>query len=221
MDLRWRILRHRTQTNSFYRDFGKASPARLLTTIQLPDALSLPGKESHQIGKIGVAVSSRRMNLETLFRRYLCAEDGGGWTGIAFMIEWNEQFKTGSDALDQQHRILISNINHLETFLSDTNPTRQSLAFMIHLVDFLESYAKSHFGEEEECMLRHGCPAHAKNKAEHDVFITFIAEFRNSIQHKGLRPEEFKTLHERMSRWIQEHILKVDSRLKPCLTSAH
>ena len=133
------------------------------------------------------------------------------------MIEWNEQFKTGSDALDQQHRMLIFNINHLETLLTDTNPTRESCEFLIHLVDFLESYAKRHFLDEEECMQHHRCPAHAKNKAVHGVFIAFIARFKDDVRHKGLRPEAAANLHQSMSRWIQEHILRVDTQLKPCL----
>ena len=137
------------------------------------------------------------------------------------MIVWNEQFKTGSDALDKQHQMLISNINHLEALLTDTNPTRESCEFLIHLVDFLESYAKRHFQDEEECMRLHRCPAHAKNKADHTVFIAFIARFKAEVRYKGLRPESLANLHQSMSQWIQEHILQVDTQLLPCLNAAN
>jgi hemerythrin len=136
------------------------------------------------------------------------------------MIEWNEQFKTGFEALDQQHQMLIFNINHLETLLSDTNLTRENWEFLIRLVDFLESYAKRHFRHEEECMERHRCPSHARNKAEHLEFVGFINQFKEEIRHKGIRPEAMADLHRKMSLWIQDHILQVDTQLKSCFGAA-
>lgn len=136
------------------------------------------------------------------------------------MIEWNEQFKTGSDTIDQQHLMLIDAINHLEWFLAETNPSRETFDLMAKLLDYLESYTETHFRFEEDCMERYRCPAHAANKTAHHAFRGFIQQFKNDIQHKGIRPEALRTLHQTMCLWIQEHILTVDTQLRPCLKAA-
>lgn len=133
------------------------------------------------------------------------------------MIEWNEQFKTGSDTIDQQHQMLIHNINHLECLLTETNPTRETCGFLIDLIDYLESYTERHFRFEEDCMEKHRCPAHAKNKQAHGEFMAFFKLFKEETRHKGFRPDAVRTLHQTISLWIEEHILIVDIQLKPCL----
>ena len=93
------------------------------------------------------------------------------------MVPWNEKFSTGSSELDLQHRTLINNINHLEQMLTTTNLTREECEFLIHLVDFLETYADTHFNFEEQCMERYRCPAHQKNKQAHNQFRGFVQHF--------------------------------------------
>ena len=61
------------------------------------------------------------------------------------MILWDKQMETGSRTIDEQHRMLINNLNHLECMLNATNPTREECEFLIQLVNFLESYAEKHF----------------------------------------------------------------------------
>src|ERR1017187_4218414 len=47
------------------------------------------------------------------------------YTYYYFMITWTKEFETGSAKLDQQHRLLIDNINLLKEQLGHTNPTRE------------------------------------------------------------------------------------------------
>lgn len=90
------------------------------------------------------------------------------------MIIWTKQFETGAQKLDQQHRILIENINRLEELLNVTNPTLAELKTMVDLVDYLEGYANIHFKGEEQCMEASHCPAHAENQQEHERFRGFF-----------------------------------------------
>lgn len=133
------------------------------------------------------------------------------------MVLWTEQFATGVDRIDQQHRTLINNINHLESMLTDTNPSRAECEFLIHLVDFLESYADTHFQFEEHCMHRYRCPVHARNRQAHECFLNFLQEFKERCKKEGFRLDVLRKLHETLSGWIQEHILQVDTQLKPSL----
>lgn len=132
------------------------------------------------------------------------------------MIVWNEKFETGSDKLDQQHRLLIDNINLLGELLHTTDPNPQEASFAFELVDYLEAYANIHFNCEEECMDRYQCPVREKNREEHEKFRGFIHQYKKLCDLQGYRVELLRNLHDRMESWIQEHILKMDTQLKPC-----
>src|SRR5690348_18311506 len=133
------------------------------------------------------------------------------------MVIWTERFATGSETLDQQHRLLINNLNLLESLLADTNHSREQGEFLIHLVDFLESYAITHFKFEEECMERYRCPVHAQNKQAHAQFMEFLREFKEHCRAQGLRPDVLRSLYQRLSSWVEEHLLGVDTQLRPCI----
>jgi hemerythrin len=134
-----------------------------------------------------------------------------------FMIFWKKEFETGFEKLDQQHRVLIDNINLLEDLLHTTNPTPKEAKFIIKLVDYLEGYADFHFQGEEQCMESYQCPAHAENQREHERFRGFIQDYKRLCEHQGFKVELLRNLHQVMISWITEHILKIDTRLKPCI----
>ena len=133
------------------------------------------------------------------------------------MILWTKQFETGSAKLDRQHRLLIDNINLLKEQLGHTNPTREELEFAIHLVEYLEAYANLHFKGEEKCMAIYQCPAHAQNQEEHERFRGFIHDYKRLCEIEGFKVELLRNLHGVIRTWIQEHILKVDTQLRPCI----
>ncbi|MGP8201396.1 MAG: bacteriohemerythrin [Limisphaerales bacterium] len=112
------------------------------------------------------------------------------------MISWTEKFETGFANLDQQHRVLIEHINLLEEQLEHTNPTSAEAEFAVHLVDYLEAYAKVHFQCEEKCMESHRCPAHAQNQQEHERFRGFIRNYKRLCEIEGFKVELLRNLHE-------------------------
>ncbi len=136
------------------------------------------------------------------------------------MIHWSKEFETGSAKLDQQHRALIDNINLLKAQLDHTHPTREELEFAVGLVNYLEMYANIHFDAEEKCMERYRCPAHANNQQEHERFRGFIRDYRKLCQAEGFKVELLKSLHGVIRGWIEEHILKVDTRLRSCIPAS-
>ena len=133
------------------------------------------------------------------------------------MIIWKKEFETGSAKLDQQHQMLIENINLLDEMLHTTNPTVEELSFTINLVDYLEGYANFHFKGEEQCMESYRCPVHALNQQEHERFRGFIRDYKRLCEIEGFKVELLRNLHKVMSTWITEHILKIDTQLKPCI----
>ena len=136
------------------------------------------------------------------------------------MIIWTKQFETGSVKLDLQHRLLIDNINLLGEELQNTDPTGEEAQHAARLLEYLEAYANIHFNFEERCMESYRCPAHAKNQQEHERFRGFIRDYKRLCELEGFRVELLRSLHGAIRTWIQEHILKVDTQLRPCIASS-
>jgi len=133
------------------------------------------------------------------------------------MIKWTKKFETGSAKLDQQHRLLIDNINLLKDLLDTPSLSKQEEEFSVFLVDYLEAYANLHFAGEERCMEAYRCPVHALNQQEHQRFREYIQDYRRQRGSEGFKVEVLRNLHRFMRAWIVEHILKIDTQLKPCI----
>ena len=136
------------------------------------------------------------------------------------MLVWSEQFSTGHKAMDKQHQVLFDNVNRLEGLLARTNYTRQEIEFILSTVNLLESYAKEHFKLEEECMDRFSCPAHQINQTAHLDFLAAVEKYQKKCRTAGFRLEVLRELHQFMLGWLQEHIMRIDVQLKPCIAAS-
>ncbi len=138
-------------------------------------------------------------------------------TQQSLMITWTKDFETGSPRLDQQHRLLIDNINLLQDLLDNPVPTSQEMEFSTFLVDYLQAYADLHFSAEEQCMEAYRCPVHAFNRQEHQRFRGFIQDYKRLRKTEGFSVDRLRNLHGAMRAWILGHILKIDTQLKSCI----
>jgi hemerythrin len=130
------------------------------------------------------------------------------------MLTWTKEFETGSELVDEQHRVLVDKLNELERMLEGPLPPREACD---GLIAFLESHVDSHFRYEEGCMERARCPAHARNKRAHDGFLVVFGHFKQRYLREGPSVDLFKTLHSVASTWTENHILNVDSHLRTCV----
>jgi hemerythrin len=133
---------------------------------------------------------------------------------IQLMLEWTSDYETGVPELDAQHKVLFDNINRLEKLLEKPEIVPAEAA---SLLEFLEQYAAQHFVGEETCMARFHCPAHARNKKEHEMFLHILKIARGEFESAAKPRSVLERLHENMAWWINDHILKIDVKLKPCV----
>ena len=133
------------------------------------------------------------------------------------MLLWSEQFSTGSETIDEQHRQLIRHLNQFEGLLVQTNPTSKDITSIIQFLDFLEDYVDSHFSYEEQCMESYRCPAHKKNQQAHQNFKQMFQRLKAHSKKEGFRLEMLVELNQNINAWVQDHILRVDTELKPCV----
>ncbi|MCC6472512.1 MAG: hemerythrin family protein, partial [Burkholderiales bacterium] len=117
-------------------------------------------------------------------------------------------------SVDEQHRKLFQYLNDLEDAVIQGDV---SGALLVESLDFLEDYARSHFGNEEACMLRFKCPVAADNRIAHRRFIEMYQEYKRRLQEEGPSYALFRELLSRCEQWLVEHICRIDVQLKSCL----
>jgi hemerythrin len=130
------------------------------------------------------------------------------------MLEWKTDYETGVPELDAQHKVLFDTINRLGKLLERPEIERSKVGY---LLASLEDYAGRHFNGEETCMARFQCPAHGRNKKEHEMFLHILGIARGEFESTTAPKEVLERLHESMVWWISDHILKVDVQLKSCV----
>jgi hemerythrin len=133
------------------------------------------------------------------------------------MLLWSEEFETGHSLIDTHHRMLIAYINRLEELARNSDPGRVDVELFLRFIEFLETYILAHFSAEENCMRRFKCPVGVENAQAHQAFLVYFQKFKLRLEIEGYRSEVVKELHESCKSWIQQHILRIDVQLKPCL----
>lgn len=129
------------------------------------------------------------------------------------MINWSEEFATGNEMIDRQHKMFIQMINDSIADLCYEKFDPQLT------VSLLSMYARMHFGHEEDCMFRHQCPNHETNSQQHKIFLEKLSDWERRVaEAKGDgRNALAKELLDWISDWLTNHILKTDIQLRSCI----
>lgn len=158
---------------------------------------------------LATQITANRPNCRLIFKL-----DCGRVEAVKRMLEWNPDYETGVPAIDTQHRVLFDTINRIEMLLNKVDIDRGEADY---LLEFLEQYAAQHFKSEETCMARYHCPAHGKNKMEHEQFLNVVRYCRTEYAATTPKRELLERLHATVVWWINNHILKVDIQLRDCV----
>lgn len=129
-------------------------------------------------------------------------------------IAWDDTMSTGIPRLDMQHKQLIQKFNEFSDIID--NPELAG-AKTGEVLDFLQFYATWHFGQEEECMRQYSCPASGANKQAHTEFMLMFNAFYAKWQANETDMELVRQTHTKLAEWIQKHIVRIDTRLLPCI----
>ncbi len=128
---------------------------------------------------------------------------------------WGESMSTGISRLDSQHKMLLEKFNDFTEIINSGGEIQETAE---DVLDFLQFYAAWHFKHEEECMEKYNCPAAAENKKAHKEFLAQFEEIYERWQSGTMDREMAAQTHAKLSDWIINHIVNVDTRLKPCVS---
>jgi methyl-accepting chemotaxis protein len=131
----------------------------------------------------------------------------------AGIVGWNEaRMGTGVPIVDEQHQELIRRINELH---ADCVAGKAREELREHL-DFLGSYAQSHFSQEEKIMEEHRCPSREQNQAAHAKFLQDYGQLVAMVEENGASTKVALHLKQMLGDWLTNHICRIDNQLRHC-----
>ncbi len=128
-------------------------------------------------------------------------------------MKWKDEYAIGIETLDEQHKTLFQMAGDFQAVLDDGKGERTYSLLLVTL----DTYIRSHFGIEEQCMLQHRCPVAEKNKDAHAKLIETLSVFQNRYHANGYDHAEASRLVDILEQWLADHICRVDTHLKKCV----
>lgn len=123
-------------------------------------------------------------------------------------IEWDESIGVGVPHLDEDHKRLIGILNFIEAH-QDTDVQSEPIS---QVVEQIREYASTHFPREEKYMRSIKYPDVDAHKIIHKQFMEKTATFCVDVMNQ--KKETPSDIHQFLSRWVTEHILREDQRYK-------
>ena len=106
-------------------------------------------------------------------------------------IQWKEEYSVGIESLDNDHKKLISLLNHFTTAYDYA----MSEEFEREALNDLINYTKYHFDREEKLLEQHDYPNLVAHKAQHKQMIKQVERFMDwLINHINGTDKEYSEL---------------------------
>lgn len=131
-------------------------------------------------------------------------------------IVWRDAMCVGHEGIDADHVRLIEIINAYEAELAHGVHERALAAILRRLYD----YAHTHFAREEQVQIDCGYPFHQAHRKEHQELLQQVQQIIRTHFIERSEPINAKSaadLAEFLRRWLTDHIIKADLRMKPYL----
>ena len=128
---------------------------------------------------------------------------------------WNSALETGHPIIDSQHKELINAVNNLLAACQQG----QAADKVASTIDFLVSYTKRHFGEEEALQQKSHYPDYANHRSLHEAFVKVMADLAAELKQTGPTPSTINKIIRNAGDWLVSHILQQDSKVAAHLKS--
>lgn len=129
------------------------------------------------------------------------------------LIRWDDNYKTGIEVVDEQHRNLIEMINDLHKAMREA----RGREVMGDILDRLLKYTVYHFGTEEKLMKEYSYPKYLSHFTKHQKLTDEVKNFQARFN-AGERMITIKFM-EFLSSWLNDHILQTDKKFGAFVTS--
>jgi hemerythrin len=129
------------------------------------------------------------------------------------LIKWNEFYSVNIEEIDSQHKKLINLINRMYDAMKAGRGGEALSAVLTELVD----YTVYHFETEERLFIQYGYAEYEAHKIIHDDLTRRARELKDQLD----RGNNLITMDVMLflSNWLNVHILEVDKKYSPYLSS--
>jgi hemerythrin-like metal-binding protein len=130
-------------------------------------------------------------------------------------IAWRKQMSIGIKSIDEDHQNLLNLINSFEEVArrrTITDGEQESL--MRTMLARLQSYAHDHFSREERLQMDAGYAGLEENQRDHIRLSNDLAVMVERFQSTTGDPLTKEELLEFLNRWLINHIIKVDLKMR-------
>lgn len=124
------------------------------------------------------------------------------------MYEFKEEFKTGIDFIDEQHKVLFEIADKTYNLLKN-DFTLDKYDKIVALLEELRDYTAFHFRAEEEYMKSINYKRMFTQKVEHDAFIKRISDVDFSRIDEN-QDEYIVSILQLLNDWLTGHIFEND-----------
>lgn len=126
------------------------------------------------------------------------------------IFPWNDNFETGIDLIDEQHKVLVEILNRLAVNLANLSED----VVLNEIFDELASYAEYHFKAEEAIWDNYFKDEEwsIEHKLTHGSFIDDVIAIKRNDENRTLDDVVYEIVSF-LSKWLAYHILDTDKRL--------
>jgi hemerythrin len=124
-------------------------------------------------------------------------------------MPWTPNLSVGVRLIDDQHKTWFE---HAEK-LFEAGKNKQAKEYIGELLDFLDSYTRQHFGDEERYMLSINYPGYGEQKKAHDNFVEQLAQLRNDYKTSGGNILVIINANTMVIEWLTKHISNMDKKI--------
>ncbi len=124
------------------------------------------------------------------------------------MLEWNDSYSVGVDAIDKDHQILFTLLGR---YLEESKS--KSPVLIHNLFRDLQNYTNFHFDREEDLMARCEYENLEEHKKQHQAIRDKLKNFSDNIT-KRSSDEETEQFQLFLSSWLLNHVLSEDLKYK-------
>jgi hemerythrin-like metal-binding protein len=122
----------------------------------------------------------------------------------SFFVEWDDSYSVGVEAIDQQHRFLITRIRDLQEAMA----AGEAGAMLAPLIRNLVTYTKYHFAYEERLYAERGYGDIQHHKEFHSDMAQQVMKMGNALKNGKLNAGA--PVMAFLKHWLVDHILGED-----------
>lgn len=124
-------------------------------------------------------------------------------------MPWTPSLSVGVTMIDQQHKIWFEKAEKL----FEAGKNHQAAEYIGELLNFLDSYTKEHFADEEKYMLSIHYPEYEEQKKAHAAFIAQLAKLRSDYDASGGNILVLINANQMVVDWLTRHISNMDKKI--------